>query len=96
MEKVGVTPDVTFRITWARKSAGEIHSGFETHEEGHTKSKTGAISGSTKWALVQQKFKKKKIRYFKLNMELIGMQEHFYKSFHFTNCENSYSFDLPL
>ena len=44
----------------ARKSAGEIHSGFETHEEGHTKSKTGAISGSTKWALVQQIFFKKK------------------------------------
>ena len=43
----------------ARKSAGEIHSGFETHEEGHTESKTGAISGSTKWALVQQIFKKK-------------------------------------
>ena len=38
----------------------EIHSGFETREEGHTKSKTGAISGSTNWALVQQKFKKKK------------------------------------
>ena len=34
----------------------EIHSGFETHEEGHMKSKTGAISGSTKWALVQQNF----------------------------------------
>ena len=39
----------------------DIHSGFETHEEGHTKSKTGAISGSTKWTLVQtKKFKKKK------------------------------------
>ena len=34
----------------------EIHSGFETHEEGHTKSKTGAISGCTKWTFVQQKF----------------------------------------
>ena len=33
----------------------EIHSGFETHEEGHTKSKTGAISGSTKWTFVQKK-----------------------------------------
>ena len=30
----------------------EIYSGFETHEEGHTKSKTGAISGSAKWASV--------------------------------------------
>ena len=40
----------------------DIHSGFETHEEGHTKSKTGAISGSTKWTLVQTKiFRKKKI-----------------------------------
>ena len=39
----------------------DIHSGFETHEEGHMKSKTGAISGSTKWTLVQiKKFKKKK------------------------------------
>ena len=27
----------------------EIHSVFETHEEGHTKSKTGALSVSTKW-----------------------------------------------
>ena len=27
--------------------------------EGHTKSKTGAISGSTNWALVKQKFKNK-------------------------------------
>ena len=49
----------------ARKSAGEIHSGFEIHEEGHTKSKTGAISGSTKSALVQQKIKKK--NYLKLD-----------------------------
>ena len=39
----------------------EIHSGFETHEEGHTKSKTGAISGSTKWALVQKNVFFKKI-----------------------------------
>ena len=39
----------------------DIHSGFETHEEGHTKSKTGAIRCSTKWTLVQTKiFKKKK------------------------------------
>ena len=37
----------------------DIHSGFETHEEGHTKSKTGAINGSTKWTLIQTKnFKK--------------------------------------
>ena len=35
--------------------------GFETREEGHTKSKTGATSGSTNWALVQQKFKKKNV-----------------------------------
>ena len=28
-------------------------------EEGHTKSKTGAISGSTNWAFVQQFFFKK-------------------------------------
>ena len=37
----------------------DIHSGFETHEEGHTKFKTGAISGSTKWTLVQTKILKK-------------------------------------
>ena len=36
----------------------DIYSGFETDEAGHMKSKTGAISGSTKWALVQQNFKK--------------------------------------
>ena len=42
--------------TQARKECRrEIHSGFETREEGHMKSKTGAISGSTNWALVQQK-----------------------------------------
>ena len=40
----------------------DIHSGFETHEEGHMKSKTGAISGSTKWTLIQTKKKKKKVQ----------------------------------
>ena len=45
----------------ASKCAGErTHPGFETHGEGHTKSKTGAISGPTKWTLVQQKKKKRK------------------------------------
>ena len=38
--------------TGKKECRQEIHSGFETHEEGHIKSKT-AISGSTKWALVQ-------------------------------------------
>ena len=42
----------------------DIHSRFETHEEGHTNSKTGAISGSTKWTSVQTKnFKKNKQTY---------------------------------
>ena len=50
----------------------DIHSGFETHEEGHTKSKTGAISGSTKWTLVQTKnfLKKKKKKGFVLYPEV--------------------------
>ena len=51
----------------------EIHSGFETREQGHTKSKTGAISGSTNWALVQQKFVKKKI--IKKKLLLSGIQD---------------------
>ena len=59
----------TRRDLQARKSAGEIHSGFETHEEGHTKSKTGAISGSAKWALVQQK-KQKNNRWQSLNTKV--------------------------
>ena len=55
VEKAGVTPGMTFRIT-ARKSAGETSTlDLEPDEEGHTKSKTGAISGSTNLALVQQK-----------------------------------------
>ena len=41
----------------------DIHSGFETHEEGHMKSKTGAISGSTRWTLVQRKKKSLLDRY---------------------------------
>ena len=36
----------------------EIFSRFETHEEGHMKSITAAISGSTNWALVQPKKKR--------------------------------------
>ena len=30
-----------------------LKPGFETHVEGHVKSKMGAISGSTKWTLDQ-------------------------------------------
>ena len=45
--------------TGKKESRREIYSGFETREEGHTKSKIGAISGSTNWAFVQQKLKKK-------------------------------------
>ena len=33
----------------------ENHTGIETHGKDHAKSKIGAISGPTKWALVQQK-----------------------------------------
>ena len=33
----------------------KTHPGFETHEEGHTKSKIGAISDPTKSNLSQQK-----------------------------------------
>ena len=60
VEKAGVAPDMTFRFT-AQKQ--ENHPGFETHGEGHTKSKIGAISGPTKWTLVQQNLKKKLIWY---------------------------------
>ena len=40
----------------------QIKTFFKTHGEGHTKSKIGAISGSTKWTLVQEKIWKKKIQ----------------------------------
>ena len=61
VEKAGVTPNVTFGITAhkqesVRDPSEEIHSGFETNEEGYTKSKTGAIGGPKKLALVQQFF----------------------------------------
>ena len=63
VERAGVAPDMTFRIPACKQEKKEcrqdIHSGFEIHEEGHTKSKTGAISGSTKWTLVQTKNLKK-------------------------------------
>ena len=43
------------------RSAGEISTlDLKAHEEGDTKSKTGAISGSTKWTLDQRKNLKKK------------------------------------
>ena len=59
VEMIGVTRDVTFGITASTKECRqEIQSGLETHEEGHMKSKTGAISDSTKWALLQQNFQK--------------------------------------
>ena len=47
VEKAGVAPDMTFRFTTPSKSVcrHENHSGFKTREEGHMKSKTGAISG---------------------------------------------------
>ena len=48
----------------------DIHSGFETHEEGHTKSKTGVISGSTKWTLVQTKNFKKKTKKLQLSISV--------------------------
>ena len=47
------------QYTSKKECRWDIHSGFEIHEEGHTKSNTGAISGSTKWTLVQKKFLKK-------------------------------------
>ena len=41
--------------------SGGLGYGYIRSEEGHTKPKTGAISGSTNWASVQQKnFEKKK------------------------------------
>ena len=42
---------------FASKSTNEKDDpGFETQGKGHSKSKIGANSGSTKWTLVQQKF----------------------------------------
>ena len=48
VEKAGVASDMTFGITACKQEEckQEIHSGFETHEEGHTK--RGTMSGSTK------------------------------------------------
>ena len=37
------------------EKAGVTPYGFETHEEGHMKSKIGVISDSTKWTLVNKK-----------------------------------------
>ena len=61
VEKAGVAPDVTLGfITCKQVCRQENHPGFETHGEGHMKSKTGAISGPTKWTLVQKNILKKK------------------------------------
>ena len=46
--------------TQVNVQAREPPTGFETHGDGHTKSKIGAVSGPTKWTLVQQKILKKK------------------------------------
>ena len=60
VEKVGAAPEVTLKFSVCKKVCRhENHPGFETHGEGHTKSKIGVISGSTKWTLVQQNLKKK-------------------------------------
>ena len=58
VEKAYVAPDVTLRFTVCKQVLMQVknHPGFETHGEGHMKSKIGAISGPTKWTLVQQKF----------------------------------------
>ena len=63
--KAGVKPDVTplgSPHASKKECRREIHSAFETHEEGQpdTQSPTGAISGSTKWAF-NKNFKKRKI-----------------------------------
>ena len=52
VEKAGVAPDVTFRITACKqeKSAGKTSTlDLKPMKKKHTKSRTGAISGSTKW-----------------------------------------------
>ena len=60
----------------ARKSAGKISTlALKPHEEGHTKSKTGAISGSTKWTLVQTKNLKKKKKKKTPNTKLIQLSK---------------------
>ena len=60
VEKACLAPDVAIRFTAGKQVSvqRENQPGFKTHREGHTKSKTEAISGPTKWTLVQQKFKK--------------------------------------
>ena len=56
VEKVGVAPDVKLGSPYTSKQdcRRENHPSFESHVEGHTKSKIGVIGGSTKWTLVQQ------------------------------------------
>ena len=58
MEKAGVAPDVTLRFIARKQVSVQVREPptFETHGEGHMKSKIGAISGPTKWTLVQQTF----------------------------------------
>ena len=59
VEKAGVAPDLTLRFTrYKQVCRQENHHGFEMHGEANTQSKIGAISGLTKWTLVQQKKRK--------------------------------------
>ena len=76
VEKAGVTLGSPYASK--KECRWEIYSGYEAHEEGHTKYKTGAISGFTKWALVQQIFKKKK--------ELTNSTDHTHKLPILWNC----------
>ena len=60
VEKAGVAPDQTLRFTIHKQVS--VHAreppGFETHGEGHTKSKIGGISGPTNGPWSDKNFKK--------------------------------------
>ena len=62
VEKAGVAPDMTLMVHHAQasKCAGESPV-FETHGEGQTKSKTGAISGPKNGPLSNKIFKRKNL-----------------------------------
>ena len=61
VKKPGVTPDVTLRFTAYKQVSVQAKEppGFETHEESHTKSKTGPISSPKKMELDPTKIKEK-------------------------------------
>ena len=60
IQSAGIAPEVNLRITQMRKHTKGIHSGFETEDRCHQKSKTGVSVTPQKGTYVLQNFKKKK------------------------------------